>query len=248
MIRKIITYPNKKLFVKSESVVKFDDELHALLDDMYETMSSSLGVGLAAIQVDVALRIFIVNLLDENEEQDKKDLIELINPILSFPDDEKIMFQEGCLSVPGYFDEVERFKRVRVEFQNRFGEKQLLNAEDVLAVVIQHENEHLDGHLFIERLNFTQKKAFEKDFKQRQKEAKRSDKALNNKNGAKKRDLKSRIKPASNSSSENLKPNSTQNASLQESEITIYNQNKQNINSQKNANLSPKNPKKRAKK
>ena len=80
MVRKIITYPNSRLFLNSEPVKQCDQELHTLLDDMYDTMIASQGVGLAAIQVDIPLRALIVNILDENEEQKKEDLLEIINP------------------------------------------------------------------------------------------------------------------------------------------------------------------------
>ena len=189
MLRQIITYPDKRLFVQSKVVEKFDESLHELLDDMYETMINGYGIGLAAIQVAEALRIFLACLPNENDEQSRENLLEIINPRLIFLDDEKILCNEGCLSVPGFFEEVERFKRVRVEFQDRFGVPQTLEASDLLAVVMQHEFEHLDGHLFIERLSFSQKRAFEKEFKAAQK-----------------------AKKAGKNSSSNSRPNSAQNS------------------------------------
>ena len=178
MQRPIITYPNKRLFLRSEPVVSFDESLHELLDDMYETMINGCGVGLAAIQVDVPLRLFLANIPDENDEIKKENLLEFINPELEFIGDEKILFNEGCLSVPNFFEEVERYQSVRVRFQDRFGKAQTLEASDFLAVVIQHEFEHLNGHLFIEKLSYSQRKLFDKEFKQMQK-AKKSGKALN---------------------------------------------------------------------
>lgn len=178
MQRPIITYPNKRLFLRSEPVVSFDESLHELLDDMYETMMNGYGVGLAAIQVDVPLRLFLANIPDENDEIKKENLLEFINPELEFIGDEKILFNEGCLSVPNFFEEVERYQSVRVRFQDRFGKAQTLEASDFLAVVIQHEFEHLNGHLFIEKLSYSQRKLFDKEFKQMQK-AKKSGKALN---------------------------------------------------------------------
>lgn len=178
MQRQIITYPNKKLFTRSEPVTHFDEKLHELLDDMYETMINGNGVGLAAIQVGEPLRVFLANIPDENEEIKKENLFEIINPKLEFIGDEKILFNEGCLSVPNFFEEVERFQSVRVRYQDRFGKAQSLEASDFLAVVIQHEFEHLDGHLFIEKLSYTQRKLFDKEFKQMQK-AKKSGKTPN---------------------------------------------------------------------
>ena len=190
MQRQIITYPNKRLFLRSEPVVEFDTNLHALLDDMYETMINGNGVGLAAIQIDVPLRLFLANIPDENDEIKKENLFEIINPELEFIGDEKILFNEGCLSVPNFFEEVERYQSVRVRYQDRFGKAQSLEASDFLAVVIQHEFEHLDGHLFIERLSYSQRKLFDKEFKQMQK-AKKSGKALNS-NSAKPQSAKAR--------------------------------------------------------
>lgn len=174
MIRNIITYPNKKLFTKSKAVSEFNSELHTLLDDMYETMIASNGVGLAAIQVNVPLRAFLVNILDENEEQKKEDLLEIINPQITFLDEEKITCTEGCLSVPDFFEEVERYKRILLKYQDRFGEPKELIAEDFLAVAIQHENDHLDGHLFIEKITFSKHQRFDKEFKKKLKSQKKS--------------------------------------------------------------------------
>lgn len=172
MVRKIITYPNKRLFLESSPVKKFDQELHTLLDDMYETMIASSGVGLAAIQVDVPLRAFIVNIIDENEEQKKEDLLEIINPVITPLDDEFIVCTEGCLSVPDFFEEVQRHRKILVKYQDRFGEEKELKTEDFLAVAIQHENDHLNGHLFIERLPFSKREKFSKEFKKQRKSKK----------------------------------------------------------------------------
>ncbi|EOC7418577.1 peptide deformylase [Campylobacter upsaliensis] len=176
MVRKIITYPNKRLFLKSLPVEKFDQELHTLLDDMYETMLSSGGVGLAAIQVDVPLRVFIVNIIDENEEQKKEDLLEIINPVITPLNDELIVCTEGCLSVPDFFEEVQRHRKITLKYQDRLGKEKELEAEDFLAVAIQHENDHLDGHLFIEKLPFSKREKFSKEFKKQRKSKKANEK------------------------------------------------------------------------
>lgn len=198
MQRQIITYPDKRLFERSLKVQNFNATLHALLDDMYETMINGNGIGLAAIQVAEPLRIFLANLPDENDEIKKENLLEFINPELEFIGTEKILCNEGCLSVPNFFEEVERYKSVRVRYQDRFGKAQSLEASDLLAVVLQHEFEHLDGHLFIERLSYSQKKLFEKEFKAAQK-AKKSGKTLNSgvakAQSAPKAPLKDRIRP-----------------------------------------------------
>ncbi|WP_026804822.1 peptide deformylase [Aliarcobacter lanthieri] len=168
MIREIITYPNKLLRTKSEDVVKFDEELHTLLDDMYETMMNANGVGLAAIQVAIPLNVLIINIPNEEDIQDKAELIEAINPVITHKDGVQI-YKEGCLSVPEYYEEVKRAKHIIVEYYNRFGEKQTMECEDFLAVAWQHEMEHLTGHLFIENLSFTKRQKFEKEYKNRKK-------------------------------------------------------------------------------
>src|SRR5574344_315687 len=171
MIREIITYPNKLLRTKSKDVVKFDSELHTLLDDMYETMMNASGVGLAAIQVAVPLNVLIINLPNQDDVQDKNDLIEAINPVITHKDGVQV-YQEGCLSVPGYYEDITRAKHIIVEYFNRFGEKQTMECEDFLAVAWQHEMEHLEGHVFIENLSFTKRQKFEKEWKKKLKEKK----------------------------------------------------------------------------
>lgn len=173
MLLEIITYPNKKLYAKSQEVSSFDENLHQLLDNMYETMIAGSGVGLAAIQVNVPLRLFLANIPDENGEQKKEDLLEIINPSLEFLGEELITFTEGCLSIPGFFEDIQRHKRVALHYQDRFGKKHSLEASDFLAVVFQHEFDHLNGHLFIEKLNYSQRKRFQDEWKKNQKLAKK---------------------------------------------------------------------------
>jgi len=172
MIREVITYPNKLLRTKSEDVVEFNEELHTLLDDMYETMIDQSGVGLAAIQVAVPLNVLIISIPDENDMQNKEDLIEAINPVITHKDGEQV-FTEGCLSVPGFSEDVKRAQHIVVEYFNRDGEKQTMEAEDFLSVAWQHEMEHLEGHLFIENLSFLKRKKFEKDWKKKLKDKKK---------------------------------------------------------------------------
>lgn len=172
MIREVITYPNKLLRTKSKDVVKFDEELHTLIDDMYETMIANQGVGLAAIQIAVPLNILVICIPDENEEQNKEDIIEAINPRITHKDGEQV-FMEGCLSVPGFNEEVKRAEHIVVEYFDRNGNEQTMEAEDFLAVAWQHEIEHLEGHLFIEKLSLNKRKKFEKEYKRAQKANKR---------------------------------------------------------------------------
>ncbi|MDY0052274.1 MAG: peptide deformylase [Aliarcobacter sp.] len=171
MIREVITYPNKLLRLKSKDVEQFDSKLHTLLDDMYETMMLESGVGLAAIQVSIPLNVLIINLPNEEDIQEKIDLIEAINPVVTHKDGTQV-FTEGCLSVPGFSEDVTRAQHIIVEYFNRFGEKQTMECEDFLAVAWQHEMEHLSGHLFIEHLSIIKRKKFEKEWKKKLKDKK----------------------------------------------------------------------------
>ncbi|QKF60458.1 peptide deformylase [Campylobacter curvus] len=164
MVLEILSYPNKKLYEVSKEVELFDEELHKLLDDMYETMIAKDGIGLAAIQVGVAKRVFIVNLSNEEGVQDKADLIEIINPKFELKVGECV-YQEGCLSVPGFYEDVKRAERVKIKFQDRFGQERQIETDGLLAVALQHENDHLDGHLFIEKIGYNKRKKFEKEYK-----------------------------------------------------------------------------------
>ncbi len=171
MIREVITYPNKLLRLKSKDVEQFDTELHSLLDDMYDTMMAQGGVGLAAIQITVPLNVLIINLPNEEDIQDKNDLIEAVNPVITHKDGTQI-FTEGCLSVPGFSEDVTRAKHIVVEYFDRNGNKQIMECEDFLAVAWQHEMEHLSGHLFIENLSIIKRKKFEKEWKKKIKDKK----------------------------------------------------------------------------
>ena len=169
MIREIVVYPDKRLKLVSKPVELFDEELHKLLDDMYETMIAKNGIGLAAIQVGVPLRVLIINLSDEEGVQKKEDLIEVINPVI-LETKGSTTYTEGCLSVPEYYDDVERAEWVKVEFYDRFGNKKIVETDGLLAIAFQHEIDHLNGHLFIEKLSFLKRKKFEKEWKKRRKE------------------------------------------------------------------------------
>ncbi|WP_297573450.1 peptide deformylase [uncultured Campylobacter sp.] len=166
MILPVLTYPNPKLYEKSKKIDKFDEELHSFLEDMYETMIEKKGIGLAAIQVGQAVRALIVNLPNEEGEQEPSKRLELINPVITKRNGE-ILYQEGCLSVPGFYEDVKRAKEIVVEFQDRHGKKQSIEASELLAVCIQHEIDHLDGHLFIEHIGYNKRKKFDREFKKR---------------------------------------------------------------------------------
>ena len=172
MIRDIVVYPDKRLKEISKPVENFDEELHTLLDDMYDTMVAKNGVGLAAIQIAVPLRVLIINRpldVDSDDvrvQQPKENTLEVINPII-LEADGSTKFQEGCLSVPGYYEDVNRFKKIKIEYQNRYGEKIIIEDDDFLAIALQHEMDHLDGKLFIEKLSIIKRKKFEKEWKKK---------------------------------------------------------------------------------
>ncbi len=173
MVREIVVYPDKRLKLISKEVTAFDGALHDLLDDMYDTMCARNGVGLAAIQVGVDVRALIINIpledADGGDEQPKENTLEMINPVIIEQDGSK-KFQEGCLSVPGYYEDVERAKHVKVEYFDRHGKKHTIEDDDFLAVAIQHEMDHLEGKVFIEKLSYTKRKKFEKEWKRKIKE------------------------------------------------------------------------------
>jgi len=172
VVREVVIYPDKRLKTVSKEVERFDAELHELLDDMYDTMIARNGVGLAAIQIGVDKRALIINVPLEDKDpehaQPKENTLEMINPVI-IEADGKEKFQEGCLSVPGFYEDVERHKHVIVEYYDRHGKKQTIEDDDFLAIAMQHEIDHLDGKVFVERLSYIKRKKFEKEWKKRQK-------------------------------------------------------------------------------
>lgn len=168
----IVKYPNKRLKIKSQVVREFDANLHKLLDDMYETMIATNGIGLAAIQVDMPICALIITLpREEDGQQYEEDKLELINPTL-LKTQGTTTYQEGCLSVPGFYEEIERFESISVGHQDRFGVEKVLQADGLLAIAVQHEMDHLNGVLFVDRLPILRRKKFEKELKRIQKEQK----------------------------------------------------------------------------
>ena len=143
----ILEFPDPRLRTRAIPVETVDDELNTLIDDMFETMYAAPGIGLAATQVDVHKRLLVVDVSSDNSEPNA-----LINPEIIELDGE-IMTEEGCLSVPGYYEEVKRAEHIRVRFLDRKGEETELDAEGLLAVCIQHEIDHLDGKLFVDYLS-----------------------------------------------------------------------------------------------
>ncbi len=165
VILEILKYPDKRLRKKSKPVEVFDEALHTLLDDMYETMIEHNGVGLAAIQVGVDKQILVINIpRQEDNEQHKEDMLEIINPVFLKQEGE-IVWNEGCLSVPEYYEETKRFSHVTLAYKDRFGNDKVLQADDFLSVALQHEIDHLNGMLFVDKLPILKRKKFEKEHK-----------------------------------------------------------------------------------
>ena len=170
---KIVEYPDKRLRQKSVKVEKFDDALHQILDAMYPIMINTNGIGLAGIQVDIAKEILILNIPDEDGEQPKENLIEMINPVIANQVGETT-YQEGCLSVPSFYEDIQRFESISVNYQDRDGNTNNIEADGLLSIAIQHECDHLKGILFIDKLTSSRRRKFEKEYKKMLKEKKDS--------------------------------------------------------------------------
>ncbi|GHV59840.1 peptide deformylase [Campylobacterota bacterium] len=164
MVCEVLIYPDKKLRQKSVLVHNFDDTLGQLLDNLYDTMIAQNGIGIAAIQIGVAQRALVINTPNEEGEQVRENLLEIVNPTI-ISNEGGATYNEGCLSVPGYYDEVERSEKILLRYFDRRGNAQELEATGLLAIAVQHELDHLDGRLFIEKLPLLVRKKFEKEWK-----------------------------------------------------------------------------------
>ena len=149
-IRKILTEPNKILRQVSLPVEKVGNEERKLMDDMLETMYSARGIGLAAIQIGIPKRIIVMDLSKEGEKKEPKYFV---NPIIKNKNKKLATYEEGCLSVPGQFAEIDRPSECEVEYLDYDGKKIFLNASGLLATCIQHELDHCEGKLFIDYLS-----------------------------------------------------------------------------------------------
>ena len=149
-VKTILTEPNKLLRQISKPVDKVGRDEQILMDDMLETMYSANGIGLAAIQIGIPKRIIV---MDISKDGNRKEPRFFVNPIIKNKDILKSTYEEGCLSVPNQFAEIDRPKKCEVEYLDYDGEKKLLKAEGLLATCIQHEMDHLEGILFIDYLS-----------------------------------------------------------------------------------------------
>ena len=172
-IRKILTEPNKILREKSLRVENVDQDIQRLMDDMLETLYAAPGIGLAAIQVGVAKRIIVMD-ISRNRDKDKepkKNPMYFVNPEITWKSEEKFTYEEGCLSVPNQFAEIDRPKQCHVKYFDYNGQPQELKAEGLLATCIQHEIDHLEGILFIDYLSKLKKEMIIKKLSKQTKES-----------------------------------------------------------------------------
>ena len=148
--RTILTAPDPKLKAKGQDVAKVDGEVKRLIDDMLETMYAADGVGLAAIQIGVPLNVVVI---DVAQKEGKKEPQAFLNPKIVWASEETAKFEEGCLSVPDIWEEVRRATAIRVDYMDRDGKPQTVEADGFLADCLQHEIDHLNGKLFIDHLS-----------------------------------------------------------------------------------------------
>lgn len=164
----ILCYPDPRLHKVAQPVAQVDERVRAIVDDMFATMYDAHGIGLAATQVDVHERIVVI---DVSEERDQP--LVLINPEITWASDETRLGDEGCLSVPGIYDGVERALAVHVRALDRDGKERVIEAEDLLAVCVQHEMDHLLGKVFVEYLSPLKRNRIKTKLLKQQKQAAR---------------------------------------------------------------------------
>ncbi|MBT8578250.1 peptide deformylase [Polynucleobacter paneuropaeus] len=161
----VLCYPDPRLHKRAKPVVKVDERIKAIVKDMAETMYDAPGVGLAATQVDIHEQIIVIDVSDEQNE-----LMVFINPELVWASEEKKSWREGCLSVPEYYDEVDRPANIRVKAIDLHGKPFEIEADGLLAVCLQHEMDHLQGKVFVEYLSLLKRNRISLKMKKRAKE------------------------------------------------------------------------------
>ena len=169
-IRRILTEPDPTLRQKSQPVEKVDDEIRKLMEDMLETMYDFPGIGLAAIQVGVPKRIIV---LDVSKDPEKKESMYFVNPEIISTSKNNVTYEEGCLSVPGQFAEIDRPDSCLIKYLDYNGNSKELKTEGLLATCIQHEIDHLEGILFIDYLSKLKKSMITKKLSKQKKELER---------------------------------------------------------------------------
>ena len=166
-IRNIIIEPNTILRKKSEPLQQVNNETQKLLDDMLKTMYAAPGIGLAAVQIGILKRIIVI---DVSKKEEKKNPIFLINPEITYKSKETSIYEEGCLSLPGHFAEIERPAKCKINYIDYHGKKAELEADGLLSTCVQHEIDHLNGILFIDYLSKLKKDMIIKKLKKQKKE------------------------------------------------------------------------------
>jgi len=161
-IRDILIIPDKRLRLNSEAVKTVDKSLRALIDDMFETMYAAPGIGLAAIQIGVPKRVVTLDLAKKDEPKQPQVFL---NPEVVWASDEKAIYEEGCLSIPEYYEEVERPKAVKVKYLDAELRPQEIEADGLLATCLQHEIDHTNGVLFIDHISKLKRDMVVKKFK-----------------------------------------------------------------------------------
>ena len=169
-IRKILIEPDAFLRQKSTEVEVVDDSIRTLMNDMLETMYNAPGIGLAAIQIGVPRRVIVIDL--SRDDEDKKPLY-FVNPKIITNSDNEAVYEEGCLSVPGQFAEINRPDKCKVKYLDYDGNEKILDAEGLLATCIQHEIDHLEGILFIDYLSKLKKSMIVKKLSKQKKSLER---------------------------------------------------------------------------
>jgi peptide deformylase len=153
MLRPIIVIPDPRLREVAAPVARVDDAVRRLMDDMLETMYEAPGIGLAAVQIGVMQRVVVLDVAKRKDEDASAAPLFLANPEILWESDERSVYEEGCLSIPEYYEEVERPARVRVGFLDRDGARREIEADGILATCLQHEIDHLNGVLFIDHIS-----------------------------------------------------------------------------------------------
>ena len=165
--KKIIIEPDPILRKKSIKLEKVDLEVKKLMDDMLETMYSAPGIGLAAVQLGILKRVIVI---DISKEETKKNPLFLVNPVINYKSKKMSIYEEGCLSLPGHYAEIERPAECNLSYLDYHGKKRDLQAKGLLATCIQHEVDHLNGVLFIDYLSKLKKDMIIKKLKKQKKE------------------------------------------------------------------------------
>lgn len=163
-LRPILILPDKRLREKAAPIVAVDDEIRALMDDMLETMYAAPGIGLAATQIGEMKRVLVLDVAKRQDEEASANPLVFANPEILWASEELSSYNEGCLSIPEIYEEVERPARIRVGYLDRDNKRQEIEAEGILATCLQHEIDHLNGVLFIDHISRLKREMISKKF------------------------------------------------------------------------------------